>query len=187
MMYRRTALPSGLSPSELLNGRQIRSKIDIIKPSPSADAQRLQARESGNELKRRNYRKVRKITHRYLIGTACYAKVHWPRKERDPRWVPATVVEALGSRRVRVKIYPTGPNLIRHIEQLQPRFGTEEDDDPGEDFNSETPILADKQSRSTAARRMPLRRRSQRSRTPRMPIRRSDRPPKPRQSCDCEN
>ena len=32
MQYRRTPLPCGSSPSELLNGRQIRTKIDVINP-----------------------------------------------------------------------------------------------------------------------------------------------------------
>ena len=35
MQYRRTPLASGYSPSEILNGRQIRCKIDILLPSPA--------------------------------------------------------------------------------------------------------------------------------------------------------
>ena len=35
MQYRQTPLASGYSPSELLNGRQIRTKIDILLPSPA--------------------------------------------------------------------------------------------------------------------------------------------------------
>ena len=42
MMYRRTLLDSGLSPSELLNGRQIRSRLDALIPSPAHIAQKKQ-------------------------------------------------------------------------------------------------------------------------------------------------
>ena len=38
MQYRRTPLPCGYSPSELLNGRQIRTAIDVLIPSPAHQA-----------------------------------------------------------------------------------------------------------------------------------------------------
>ena len=44
MQYRRTPLLSGYSPSELLNGRQIRTKLDAMVPSPVHVAQGIQAR-----------------------------------------------------------------------------------------------------------------------------------------------
>ena len=185
MMYRRTALPSGLSPSELLNGRQIRSKIDIIKPSPAADAQKLQARELSNEMRRKGYRTVRKIHYNYSVGAACYAKSYWRHKEREARWIPATVIEVLGCRRVRVQVYPTGPIWIRHIHQLQPRFGADEDDDPGDVLSQDIPKTTNNSSHMTVGSSVPARRRSRRVRTPRMPIRRSERPHQPRIPCNC--
>ena len=42
--YRRTPLSTGYSPSELLNGRQIRTKIDTLLPSPVHTAQGKQAK-----------------------------------------------------------------------------------------------------------------------------------------------
>ena len=51
MIYRRTPLASGLSPSELLNGRQIRAKIDVLVPSPTHIAQRKQCTNTGKSLK----------------------------------------------------------------------------------------------------------------------------------------
>ena len=44
--YRRTPLSTGYSPSELLNGRQIRTKIDTLLPSPAHTAQGKQAKEA---------------------------------------------------------------------------------------------------------------------------------------------
>ena len=46
MLYRRTPLSLGYSPSELLNGRQIRAKIDVLLPSPAHIAQDKQAKEA---------------------------------------------------------------------------------------------------------------------------------------------
>ena len=37
-----------------------------------------------------------------------------------------------------LNVCPRGPNWCKHIEQLQPRHGTEEDKDPG-DIYSDTP------------------------------------------------
>ena len=44
MQYRRTPLADTYSPSELLNGRQIRTKIDVLLPSPAHLAQGKQVR-----------------------------------------------------------------------------------------------------------------------------------------------
>ena len=46
MMYRRTPLDSGFSSSELLNGRQIRSRLDALIPSPAHIAQKKQMKGS---------------------------------------------------------------------------------------------------------------------------------------------
>ena len=43
MQYRRTIRSEGCSPSELLNGRQIRTRIDILLPSPAHTAQGKQS------------------------------------------------------------------------------------------------------------------------------------------------
>ena len=43
MQYRRTPFNTGLSPSQLLNGRQLRTKIDVLLPSPAHIAQEPQA------------------------------------------------------------------------------------------------------------------------------------------------
>ena len=38
------------------------------------------------------------------------------------------------SRSVNVRVHPRGAIWRRHLEQLRPRYGTEHDNDPGEDF-----------------------------------------------------
>ncbi len=46
MQYRRTPTSCGYSPSEMLNSRQIRTRIDTLLPSPAHTAQGKQAREA---------------------------------------------------------------------------------------------------------------------------------------------
>ena len=46
MQYRRTPLSLGYSPSQPLNGRQIRAKIDVLLPSPAHITHGKQANEA---------------------------------------------------------------------------------------------------------------------------------------------
>lgn len=194
MAYRRTTLPSGLSPSELLNNRQIRSKIDILKPSAAAVLQKQQARQLSNEEKRRHASsKVDKVDYYYKNGTPCFAACYWRRNDKDPRWVPATVIKVFGSRNFQVQVYPTGPIWKRHVTQLRPRYGADEDADPGDDVTGigststryYTPATSVANENQRPAPRLRRNRRGPRrkSRVPRVPLRRSERLRTARQTC----
>ena len=124
IQYRRTPLNTGFSPSQLQNGRQLRTKIDALLPSPAHITQEHQAREAS----RRNRQHVRTA---YDVGTPCYALYCGPRQTCTPRWVPATITRVHGTRTFTVKVHPRGPLWKRHLEQLQPRYGVAEDTDPG--------------------------------------------------------
>ena len=129
MQYRRTPLAEGYSPSELLNGRQIRTKIDALLPSPAHMAQGRQARAATKSQEKEVPERIGPV---YSVGTPCYALYCGPRQEKDPRWVPALVTKVFGSRSCNVKVVPKGGTWRRHIEQLRPRYGVLEDADPGE-------------------------------------------------------
>ena len=75
---------------------------------------------------------VSRLVHQYEVGAPCYALYCGPRRNRQPRWVPAVVTKAFGTRTVSVQVYPRGPTWRRHIDQLQPRYGVDQDTDPGE-------------------------------------------------------
>ena len=83
-------------------------------------------------------RTTRKL-HKYTVGTACYALYCGPTKERQPKWIEATVVKVLGSRTVNVKLKPRGPTWKRHIDQLRLRYHTSEDAEPPEDMATSIP------------------------------------------------
>ena len=63
MQYRCTPLDSGSKPSELLNGRQIRSKLDALLPSPAHAAQGCQAKAASKKQSKESTHNVSKITY----------------------------------------------------------------------------------------------------------------------------
>ena len=68
----------------------------------------------------------------YISEPLLYALYCGPRREKDPRWVPAVVTKVFGSRSMNVRVFPRGGTWRRHIDQLRPRYGVEEDTNPGE-------------------------------------------------------
>ena len=128
LQYRRTPLESGYSPSELLNGRQIRSKLDACVPSPSHVAQGIQSKEAARSQTDTPERRP------YGVGTPCYALICGPRQGRQPRWVSAIVVKTCGARSVKVRVFPSGLIWRRHIDQLQPRYVFDESTEPADSY-----------------------------------------------------
>ena len=105
MQYRRTPLTSGLSPSELLNNRQIRTLIDIVRPSTTTEV-------------------PNQDQPKFRVGDPVYARYFGPRREKDPRWIPAVVTKVKGTRNVLVQV-SHGSVWRRHIDQLRPRYGAD--------------------------------------------------------------
>ena len=132
MQYRRIPFASGLSPSELLNGRRIRTKIDTLVPSIPHLLQGRQSRQASKHSNAEDSEVVSKVEHHYSLGDPCYALYFGPRRDRDPRWVPAIVTKIHGTRSVNVRVIPRGPTWRRHLDQLRPRYGSDQDDDPCE-------------------------------------------------------
>ena len=131
MQYRRTPLSSGISPSEILNGRQIRTKIDTLRPSIPHLMQ--------NKLTIKSKSDSHVTQKRFKVGDPCFATVYRPRAKsatshtKSAKWVPATVVKVFGARSFNIKVYPNGPIWRRHLDQLRPRVRPDDDEaDPGE-------------------------------------------------------
>ena len=73
MQYARTPLKTGISQSELLNGRQIHTKLDALKLSLAHEAQTKQAQQtSKGQLKEKNI-PVNATIYRGRVGAPCYA------------------------------------------------------------------------------------------------------------------
>ena len=126
MQYRRIPFASGLSPSELLNGRRIRTKIDTLVPSIPHLLQGRQSRQASKHSNAEDSEVVSKVEHHYSLGDPCFALYFGPRRDRDPRWVPAIVTKVHGTRSVNVRVIPRGLTWRRHLDQLRPRYGSDQ-------------------------------------------------------------
>ena len=140
MQYRRTPTANGYSPSELLNNRQLRAKIDTLVPSP---AHMMQAKGKSSFIS--NTKRVSPLK----VGDHCYALLFGNRRNKEPRWVPATIVKKKGVCMFHVRIFPNGPVWRRHLDQLRPRYFSSEDHDPEEDSsNTRVPSFSSEDCRT---------------------------------------
>ena len=136
MQYRRMPTSCGYSPGELLMSRQMRTRIDTLLPSPAHIAQGKQTRETTSSAEA-----VSKTTRQYKAGDPVYALYYGQRRDKQPRWVPAVIQKSQGARCFNVKVLPRGPVWRRHWEQLQPRYASDEDTEPGDAvFPSDHPM-----------------------------------------------
>ena len=103
--YRRTPTDSGFSSSQLLNGRQIRTKLDAILPSPDHIMQGKQTRGISSTDDSRH------LIHNFKVGDPCYTLYFGPKQAKDPRWVPAVVVKQTGTRTIQVRTVSSNPQL----------------------------------------------------------------------------
>ena len=95
MMYRRTPTACGFSPSELLNSRQIRTKIDTLVVSP------LQI--PSNPCKVKPEKKVVNVINDLNVGDPVYTLCFRPHRSHDPRWVPGIILKKRGERQFLVQ------------------------------------------------------------------------------------
>ena len=127
--YKRTPFASGYFLSELLNGRHIRATIDIFYPSPMHQEQKKQD-EKKHWISENTWKKKR--CYQYSAWQPCYALYCGPRREKQPRWVPAINTKLYGTRWVNVQIHPKRPTRCQHVQQLQPRYSSDKDKEPWE-------------------------------------------------------
>ena len=74
---------------------------------------------------------VSRLVHQYEVGAPCYTLYCGPECNRQPRWVPGAVMKVFGIQTVSVWVYPRGQTWRKHINHLQPRYGVDQDTDPG--------------------------------------------------------
>ena len=87
MQYRRTPLAGGYSPCDLLTGRQIRTEINVLLPSPAYAAQRRQLKEIPRPSKLRG----NQDKNPYQFCMPCYALEEGQHARNNPQWVPADI------------------------------------------------------------------------------------------------
>ena len=72
------------------------------------------------------------VNHLCMLPEKPWSQLH-PKWNKKPRWIPAIVVKVYGTRSVNVRFLPRGATCQRHVDQLRPRFGADQDKDPGDD------------------------------------------------------
>ena len=129
IQYTRTPKTNGFSPSEMLNGRQIRTKIDRLLPSPAHIAQGKQAKEATKSQQKED---VALVTLSFKVGDPVYTLYFGPRRDRQPRWAPAVIIKQHGTRSCNVSVIPNGPTWRCHLEHLHRRHRSMDDREPAE-------------------------------------------------------
>ena len=85
MQNRKTLTSCGFSPSELLNSRQLRTRIDSLLPSPARIAQGKQSKEASKSQMTPDSGGVAKVTRPYRAADPVYSLYHGPRRDKHPR------------------------------------------------------------------------------------------------------
>ena len=101
-------------------------------PSPAHIMQSIQTRStSSND---NSHRPV----HNFIVDDLCYTLCFGPEQTRDPRWVPAVIIQRTDTRNIQVRTFPQDSIWRRHIDQLPLRYSWTKDDEPREDCSFET-------------------------------------------------
>ena len=129
--YRMTPHSStGVSPAELMFGRKWRSQLDLLKPSVEEKARQAQDRQrKGHDAHAR--------PRTFVVGETVYTRNY----AQGPKWLPGTVVEIEGPVLLHVKLRD-GRILRRHVDQVRPRLGVEDESPSAADSGTEDePLL----------------------------------------------
>ena len=111
LRYRITPHSSlGSSPSELMWGRTLRSKLDLLRPDVDKRAQEATDRQ-------RLAHDSRAPDREFAVNDTVYARNYGS----GPRWVPGSIVSCQGTAMYVVKL-SDNRELVRHVDQLRPRL-----------------------------------------------------------------
>ncbi|CAB0003679.1 unnamed protein product, partial [Nesidiocoris tenuis] len=112
LTYRNTPhATTGVSPAEALLGRQLRSRLDLLRPP--ATAKRVQkAQENQIAL----HGGVHPKPDSYDPGSSVYVRNY---RSTGDKWLPASVVKNLGPRRRQVFVPSLNRTWVRHVDQIQ--------------------------------------------------------------------
>ncbi|XP_043917844.1 uncharacterized protein K02A2.6-like [Protopterus annectens] len=97
---------TGLSPAEMLQGRRLRSTLDLVRPNIRAKVERTQWRQKEHHDRRRRERS-------FLAGDAVMTRNF----SYGPKWIPGFIVKSTGPLSYQVRL--NGDLLVRrHVDQI---------------------------------------------------------------------
>ena len=129
LCYRTTPTTStGLTPSELFMKRRLRTRLDLLKPS-------VEERMSNYQEVTKQYADRKAKARNFEIGEPVFVE----NVKGQPKWVPATVTEKIGSVMYRVQV--NNESWRRHADQIRMReVVTTEQTDEAADYSSDEEI-----------------------------------------------
>ena len=131
MAYRTTPQSTtGVTPAELLQGRRIRTRLDMLKPSLEEQVEQKQSRQKSNHDSNR--------TTAFLKGERVYARGFGT----GPKWVPATIDEVSGPVSYLVRLEDDRV-VRRHQDHLRRRSQPPNRESVTPDSESDFDIFAD--------------------------------------------
>ena len=115
---------TGVSPAELLFGRTLRTRLNLLRPDISTKVQDKQASQKQHHDKKSRDR-------HFQVGQSVLVENNKP----EPKWVVGTVVEKLGDISYRVQV----GNQVwkRHVDQLLPTTITQANTDTNNDITDD--------------------------------------------------
>ena len=154
---------TGVAPAELLMGRRLRSRLDLLYPD-------LQTCVETQQLKQKQQHDSTKPLRSFLPGDTVFAQ-NFRVSNSEPKWLPATVVVVTGPLSYQVELQD-GSTVRRHIDNLK-RRDTDQNSTTEQDSALVTrPLTPSAQASSVVADRSTSSGPSQ----PLPPLRRSARP-----------
>ena len=119
---------TGVSPAELLLGRKVRTRLDLLKPNV---ASRVEAQQSKQKEAHDGQARVRNFD----VGDTVYARNFRP----GDAWLPGEIVALSGPVSCRIKL-TAGQVVRRHQDQIRKRIHRDQPQLPVFDFSPTTPL-----------------------------------------------
>lgn len=101
---------TGVAPSEMLMGRKLRSRLDLMFPDLSEKVQRRQEKQKKNHDNSQPLREFKVQDTVYVENVSASQPL--------PKWLPGTVAEIVGSRSYRVELLDGRGTVRRHVDSI---------------------------------------------------------------------
>ena len=121
---------TGVAPCELLMGRKLRSRLDLLTPNLTGRVQHRQEKQKENH---DNGKPLRE----FQLQDTVYAENF---TGSEPKWLEGIVVEVLGSRSYKVKL-TNGVIVRRHIDSIRVRLPTDPPENETTDSEQDVELL----------------------------------------------
>ena len=119
---------TGVAPAELLMGRRLRSRLDLLKPSVAATVE-------NNQLKQMLKRDSKQSSREFIEGALVYVQDLTASKQK---WIPGTIQKITGPVSY-VVLLANGSTVRRHVDNIKARFTSNTTEEDNTDYSTLQP------------------------------------------------